>query len=76
LQPLLQKHPGGGVPQLGASGLCGNPDLSPLRGVAKNTKTETLTTFRINTCKRVSKQMTLTPFRINTYEKRGEGGRE
>ncbi len=32
-------------------------------------------TFRINTCKSVSKQMTLTPFRINTYEKRGEGGR-
>ena len=34
----------------------------------------TLTTFRINTCKNVSKQMTLTPFRINTYEKQGEGG--
>src|SRR5712692_101448 len=34
----------------------------------------TLTTFRINTCKSVSKQMTLTPFRINTYEKQGEGG--
>ncbi len=33
-----------------------------------------LTTFRINTCKSVSKQKTLTIFRINTYEKRGEGG--
>src|SRR5260370_25756992 len=33
-----------------------------------------LTTFRINTCKSVSKQRTLTSFRINTYEKRGEGG--
>jgi hypothetical protein len=33
-----------------------------------------LTTFRINTCKSVSKQSTLTPFRINTCEKRGEGG--
>src|SRR6267143_4983533 len=33
-----------------------------------------LTTFRINTCKSVSKQRTLTIFRINTYEKQGEGG--
>src|SRR5712664_1382018 len=33
-----------------------------------------LTTFRINTCKSVSKQTTLTSFRINTYEKRGGGG--
>jgi hypothetical protein len=32
-----------------------------------------LTTFRINTCKSVSKQRTLTPFRINTYKKTGEG---
>jgi len=32
--------------------------------------------FRINTCKSVSKHMTLTAFRINTYEKhRGEGAR-
>jgi hypothetical protein len=30
--------------------------------------------FRINTCKSVSKQTTLTPFRMNTYEKQGEGG--
>jgi len=33
-----------------------------------------LTTFRINTCKSVSKQRTLTTFRMNTYEKPGEGG--
>jgi hypothetical protein len=33
-----------------------------------------LTTFRINTCKSVSKQRTLTIFRMNTYEKTGEGG--
>jgi hypothetical protein len=34
-----------------------------------------LNTFRINTCKSVSKQRTSSPFRINTYEKpRGEGG--
>ncbi len=29
--------------------------------------------FRINTCKSVSKQRTLTIFRMNTYAKRGEG---
>src|SRR5713101_2890417 len=40
----------------------------------KNTETATLTTFRINTCKSVSKQRTLTIFRINTCEKQGEGG--
>jgi len=34
----------------------------------------TLTPFRINTCKSVSKQRTLTSFRINTYEKQGGGG--
>src|SRR6266849_7063893 len=34
----------------------------------------TATTFRINTCKSVSKQRTLTPFRMNTCEKGGEGG--
>src|ERR1700731_5495880 len=33
-----------------------------------------LTTFRINTCKSVSKQTTLTPFRMNTYAKPGGGG--
>ena len=33
-----------------------------------------LTTFRINTCKSVSKQSTLTIFRMNTYAKQGEGG--
>src|SRR5258708_13665961 len=40
----------------------------------KNTETATLTTFRINTCKSVSKQRTLTIFRINTCEKQGGGG--
>src|SRR6266851_2363828 len=34
----------------------------------------TLSTFRINTSKSMSKQMTLSPFRINTCEKTGEGG--
>src|SRR5216684_3661300 len=34
----------------------------------------TLTTFRINTSKSVSKQRTLSIFRMNTYEKQGGGG--
>ena len=33
-----------------------------------------LTTFRMNTCKSVSKQRTLTTFRINTYAKTGGRG--
>src|SRR5258706_10542255 len=33
-----------------------------------------LSTFRMNTCKSVSKQRTLSPFRMNTYAKTGEGG--
>jgi hypothetical protein len=32
-----------------------------------------LSTFKINTCKSVSKQRTLTPSRMNTYKKQGEG---
>src|SRR5882762_6591010 len=42
----------------------------------KNAETATLTIFRINTCKSVSKQRTLTTFRINTCEKQGGGGLE
>ncbi len=45
----------------------------PIRS-REGTETATLTTFRINTCKSVSKQSTLTLFRMNTYEKQGEGG--
>src|SRR5713101_655999 len=62
LQPLFAKHPGGGIPD------------------AYRTQSERLrhrssiSTFRMNTCKSVSKQTTLTPFRMNTYEKPGEGG--
>src|SRR6266478_54980 len=40
----------------------------------KNAETASLTTFRMNTCKSVSKQRTLTTFRMNTYKKQGEGG--
>ena len=32
-----------------------------------------INTFKMNTCKSVSKQRTLTSFRMNTYAKRGEG---
>ncbi len=69
------KTPGVGVsPSSVPLCLCGNPDLSPLAKDCKSTATATLTTFRINTRKSVSKQRTLTPFRINTYKKTGEGG--
>jgi hypothetical protein len=45
------------------------------RSRPSSAETATLTTFRINTCKSVSKQTTLTPFRMNTYEKpKGRGG--
>jgi hypothetical protein len=33
-----------------------------------------INTFRMNTCKSVSKQRTLSPFRMNTYAKTGGGG--
>src|SRR6266851_6693156 len=51
-----------------------SPPYLPLTSCCKNTETATLTTFRINTCKSVSKQRTLTAIRINTYKKEGEGG--
>src|SRR6202171_446784 len=40
----------------------------PSRRSSPNSR-PTLTTFKINSCKSVSKQRTLTPFRMNTYEK-------
>src|SRR6266851_9575101 len=54
--------------------LGGNPDLSRLAKGCKSTEITTLTTFRINTCKSVSKRRTLTTFRINTYKKPRGGG--
>jgi hypothetical protein len=56
--------PGVGIP---SSPLPHLPPLPPLPA-------SPVTTFRINTCKSVSKQRTLTAFRMNTYEKRGGGG--
>src|SRR6202030_348169 len=37
--------------------------------IARTLKQQLLTTFRINTCKSVTKQTTLTLFRMNTYAK-------
>src|SRR5258707_10109949 len=44
------------------------------RGPSRRPLPRATYSFRINTCKSVSKQMTLTPFRMNTYEKQGGGG--
>ena len=81
LAASFRKAPGWGV-----DSLCGNPCLPSLprasgtsqgshlaRG-CKYAEPATVTTFRINTCKSVSKQRTLTLSRINTYKKTGEGG--
>ena len=76
----------GKTPGWGVHTLCGNPCLPSLsrasRGASKGahfatgckyTEPGILTTFRINTCKSVSKQRTLTLSRMNTYKKPGEG---
>ena len=47
------------------------PPLKSFSPLATHNSPLTLTPFRINTCKSVSKQRTLTIFRINTYEKQG-----
>jgi hypothetical protein len=49
------------------------PPLKSFSPLATHNSPLTLTPFRINTCKSVSKQRTLTCFRINTYEKHREG---
>src|SRR5713101_8135120 len=70
LQPLFTKHPGWGYPNasMGRTEL-----LSSEKERRQNCSS--ITSFRINTCKSVSKQSTLTTFRMNTYTNRGEGGR-
>jgi hypothetical protein len=83
-QPLAASFPK--TPGWGVHSLCGNPCLPSLprasgtsqgshlaRG-CKYAEPATVTTFKINTCKSVSKQRTLTLSRINTYKKKGEGG--
>src|SRR5258708_21500359 len=52
------------------------PPLKSFSPLATHNSPLTLTPFRINTCKSVSKQRTLTCFRINTYEKTGGGEHE
>jgi hypothetical protein len=68
--------PGWGVPLRHLSDLCVSA-LSFAVAFAPRSRRFSclpLSTFRINTCESVSKQMALTTFRINTYVKRGEGG--
>src|SRR5258708_7762520 len=69
LQPLFAKRPGWGYPNasMGHPGL-----LSSEKEQRRNCSS--ITTFRFNTCKSVSKQSTLTTFRMNTYEKTGGRG--
>src|SRR5229473_6283232 len=62
LQPLFAKHPGWGYPNASMEHL---ELLSSDKGRRRNCSS--ITTFRINTCKSVSKQSTLTTFRMNTY---------
>ena len=50
-----------------------NPNSSDLDSAMQNATP--VSTFRMNTCKSVSKQRALTTFRINTYGKRGRGAR-
>ena len=51
---------------LAAAGVPPNPENSA--------SPATLSTFKMNTCKSVSKQRTLSPFRMNTYAKTRGGG--
>src|SRR6267142_201536 len=62
----FSKTPGVGIPNSTA----GRPEQS-----ARNAKRLPASTFRMNTCKSVSKQTTLSTFRMNTYEIPGGGGR-
>jgi hypothetical protein len=57
------------------SRVTGPPRPVPIRSGASRSHLAPVTySFRINTCKSVSKQTTLTPFRMNTYEKQGGRG--
>jgi hypothetical protein len=66
LAASFPKTPGWGVPRFSLQ--------PPTAHYPLLTTHSPLTTFRVNTCKTVSKEITLTTFRMNTYEKRGEGG--
>jgi hypothetical protein len=83
LAASFPKTPGWGVPLRNLRDLCVCPSgrrVSALSFVFALVRSSlrflcpSLSTFRMNTCKSVSKQSTLTIFRMNTYEKQGEGG--
>ena len=73
LAASFPKTPGVGVPQHFFAEL---PFVAPkgTHFVKRCQNTGAATTFRMNTCKSVSKQRTLTTFIINTYEKHRGGG--
>jgi hypothetical protein len=65
MQTLLSNHPG----------TVSGSILSDTPGWAAQGEYEFFaSTFRMNTCKSITKQTTSTPFKINTYEKPGGGG--
>ena len=83
LAASFPKTPGWGVPLRNLRDLCASPSgrrVSALSFVFALVRSSwrflcpPLSTFRMNTCKSVSKQSTLTTFRMNTYAKQGEGG--
>jgi hypothetical protein len=74
----LNKIPGVGATLRLLRALCGSA-LSfclcvSVASIRRLDSTCVLSTFRMNTCESVSKQMTLIPFRMNTCEKPGGGG--
>jgi hypothetical protein len=70
------KTPGVGVPlrQLSALRVSALSFSAAFARPSRRFSCSPLTTFRMNTCKSVSKQSTLTIFRMNTYAKQGGGG--
>ena len=73
---LFLQNTGGGIPSSASLGFRA-PQYradSPLASRFSSTRECSPISFRMNTCKSVSKQRTLTPFRMNTCEKTGGGG--
>jgi len=70
------KTPSVGVPLRQLSALCASALYfsAAFARPSRRFSCPPLTTFRMNTCKSISKQSTLTIFRMNTYAKQGEGG--
>jgi hypothetical protein len=70
------KTPGVGVPlrQLSALRVSALSFSAAFARPSRRFSCSPLTTFRMNTCKSVSKQSTLTIFRMNTYAKQGGRG--